>query len=670
MTVTGELGPGAPRAAVGPVRHRAPRSSRAAGPLATDLPVARVAVDTGVAHLDRPFDYAVPQELAGAQPGCRVRVRFAGRLVDGIVLDRVADTEHDKALTPLQTLVSAEPVLSPEGATLARALADRCAGTLYDVLRLAVPPRHARVEAEPASLVARRPGPPEAGPWSRYPAGAAYLTALGRTPAPVQPPRAVWCALPGPSWPQEIAIAVQACVAAGRGAVVVVPDARDADRVSAAMAEVPHVVLRADLGPAERYRRWLAVRRGQVRAVVGTRAAAFAPVADLGLVVLWDDGDDLHGEPRAPYVHAREVLVLRAHLAGAAALIGGHARTAEGQVLLDSGWARPLVAARATVRELAPRVDGTSEQDLARDPVAQAARLPALAFAAARQALGAGAPVLVQVPRRGYAPSLACARDHTPARCPACAGPLATASGRGVLTCRWCGHLAADWSCPVCEGRATRATVVGVRRTAEELGRAFPGTVVRTSGRDEVLAAIRDGPALVVATPGAEPVAPTGYAAVLLLDGWAMLTRADLRAGEETLRRWLAAACLARPAQEGGRVVVVADRGLPAVQALTRWDPAGAAQRELAERAELGFPPAVRMASLSGSSMAVAELLAAVTVGEALGPVPAGEVDRALLRVPRARGAELATALKAAAGIRSARKAEPVRVELDPRVLG
>lgn len=634
--------------------------------LAVRQPVARVAVDTGVAHLDRPFDYAVPAVMQDtALAGCRVRVRFAGRLVGGIVLERADGSDHDKALTALQTLISPEPVLQAEVARLARALADRSAGTLYDVLRLALPPRHARVEAELPGPLAAGVVPPVVGPWQRYPTGPAFLGALAD-----KAPRAVWCALPGPSWPQEIALAVQACVAGGRGALVVVPDARDVDRVSAALSEVPHVVLRADLGPAERYRRWLAVRRGQVRAVVGTRAAAFAPVADLGLVVLWDDGDDLHAEPRAPYVHAREVLVLRAHLAGAAALLGGHARTAEGQLLLDTGWAKPLVADRVTVRAAAPRVDGTSDDDLARDPMAQAARIPALAFAAARESLAAGAPVLVQVPRRGYVPALACARDRTPARCSVCAGPLATSARGSVAACRWCGHLAGDWECPVCAGRALRATVVGSRRTAEELGRAFPGIAVRTSGRDEVLAGVPANPALVIATPGAEPVADGGYGAVLLLDGWAMLSRADLRAAEETLRRWLAAAALARPAGQGGRVVVVADRGVAGVQALTRWDPAGAASRELADRTALGFPPATRMASVTGPAAAVAELLATLDVGEVLGPVPAGDDERALVRVPRTQGQHLATALASAVGVRSARKAEPVRVELDPRLLG
>jgi primosomal protein N' (replication factor Y) len=214
--------------------------------------------------------------------------------------------------------------------------------------------------------------------------------------------------------------------------------------------------------------------------------------------------------------------------------------------------------------------------------------------------------------------------------------------------------------------------VVGAGRTAEELGRAFPGVPVHISGRERVLASVGAQPALVIATPGAEPVTEGGYGAALLLDGWALLSRADLRAGEEALRRWLNAAALVRA---DGRVVVGADASIPAVQALVRWDPAGFAARELAERVELGFPPATRMAALTGARAAVDELLAAATLpdgAEVVGPVPAahgadGDTERMLVRVSRAHGADLATALKVAAASRSARKAvDPVKLVLDP----
>jgi primosomal protein N' (replication factor Y) len=486
---------------------------------------------------------------------------------------------------------------------------------------------------------------------------------------------------PGESWPDRLAEAAAATLGGGRGVVIVVPDARDLDRLEAAVEQtVPgrRVALSAALGPAERYRRFLlacrASRDGQPLVVIGTRAAMFAPVAKLGLVVVWDDGDDLHAEPRAPYPHTREVLLTRAQLADAGALVAGFGRTAEGELLLATGWAREIVPDRATVRARSPRVVPVGDDaQLARDAAAASARLPSVAWRAARDALAAGAPVLVQVPRRGYLPSVTCANCRQPARCTVCSGPLALGGAAATPTCRWCGHIAGDFACPRCGGRRVRAAVIGAGRTAEELGRAFPEVPVRTSGRDGVLASVPQGAQLVVATPGAEPIAERGYGAALLLDTWALLTRTDLRAGEEALRRWLAAACLVRPAADGGQVVVVADGGLPPVQALLRFDPGWYADRELAERRALGFPPAVRMASLTGAPDAVAELLDLAELpggADVLGPVPLEsqpDTERALVRVRRAAGPALAAALHAAAGVRSAKKAaDSVRIQIDP----
>lgn len=669
--------------------ERATGRRRTRQPAAT-LPVARVCVDVNLPHLDRPFDYVVPEaDAEAAQPGTRVRVRFAGQLVDGWLLERVADSAHPGRLSFLERLVSPELVLTPEVLRLARAVAARYAGSLADVLRLAVPPRHARVEAEPvpappvdrevAQQHAEQQHADQATGWGTYPAGAALLRALAQH----RPARAVWTALPGEDWPARFAEAVGAAANSGRGAVAVVADARDLTRLDQAVTHVlgagRHVALSAAVGPAERYRRFLRAARGQVPVVIGTRAAALAPVGELGLVAIWDDGDDLHAEPRAPYPHVREVLLTRAQLAGAAALVGGFTRTAEGQQLLEAGWARPVVPDRATTRQRAPRVTPTGDDpQRSRDPAAAAARLPSVAWRAARDALAAGAPVLVQVPRRGYLPAVACDNCRAPARCPHCGGPLQLSGANTVVTCRWCARPATGRTCPHCGSVRVRAAVTGARRTAEELGRAFPGYPVRTSGRGEVLDTLPGKPAVVVATPGAEPLVEGGYGAVLLLDTWALLTRGELRAGEEALRRWLAAAALARSGPTAGRVVVVADGALAPVQALLRGDPGWYAERELAERRSLGFPPAIRMAAVTGSAAAVADLLAAAQLPEQaqlLGPVPVeepgaggeAEQERMLVRVPRSAGSALATALHAAAGVRSARKAaEPVRIQVDP----
>ncbi|ORX00043.1 primosome assembly protein PriA [Mycobacterium szulgai] len=642
-----------------------------------------------VPHLDREFDYLVSAEQSDdAQPGVRVRVRFHGRLVDGFILERRNDTDHHGKLGWLDRVVSPVPVLTPEIRRLVDAVAARYAGTRPDVLRLAVPARHARVERETAV----QPGLPVVAPvdpsaWESYGRGGQFLSALAEGRAA----RAVWQALPGERWADRFAEAAAETVRAGRTALAIVPDQRDLDLLREAAASrvgADHLVaLSAGLGPAARYRRWLAVLRGTARLVIGTRSAVFAPLSDLGLVSVWADGDDSLAEPRAPYPHAREVAMLRAHQARCAALIGGYARTTEAHALVRSGWAQDVVAARTVVRARTPRVVALDDSGYAeeRDPAARTARLPSIALRAARSALEAQAPVLVQVPRRGYVPSLACGRCRAIARCRHCTGPLSL-QDTGPL-CRWCGRMDPTVRCARCGSDAIRAVVVGARRTAEELGRAFPGTAVITSADDTVVPEVGAKPALVVATPGAEPRAAGGYGAALLLDTWALLGRQDLRAAEDALSRWMAAAALVRPRGDGGVVTIVAESSLRTVQSLIRWDPVGNAEAELVARTEVGLPPSVHIAAVDGPAEAVTALLEAADLpddAELLGPVdlppgarrPAGTptgapVTRILVRVGRQHGLELAACLRRGVGVLSARQThQSLRVQIDPLQIG
>jgi primosomal protein N' (replication factor Y) len=686
-------------------------------------PVALVLVDVGLPHLDRSFEYLVPASLADlAVPGARVKVRFAGQDVDGYVLARAATAGHDGTLAPLRKVVSPESVLTPQVLAVCREMAGRYAGTLGDMVRLAVPPRHATAErnlSKGPPAAAGSPGgetaggarrPPEAGPWLQYPAGTSFLRHLEAGNAPA----ASWLALPGQpadaDWPAALAVAAATSLAAGRGALIVVADHRDVDRVDAALqlrlGPAQHVRLTAGQGPQARYTAWLKVLRGHVRCVVGTRAAMFAPVHDLGLVTWWDDGDDLLVEQRAPYPHVREVLRARARLEGAALLTGGFTRTTSVQQWVESGEVQSVCADPATRRLAAPRVVVAGEgTDVERDGAAAHAHLPSTAWRAAKSALEHG-PVLIQVPRRGYLPSLSCQTCREPARCGQCHGPLGLTAARAVPTCRWCGRAAAAFECGRCGGAAVRSTVVGARRTAEELGRAFPGVPVHTSGSGDVLASVSGRPSLVIATPGAEPVAENGYAATLLLDAWASLDRPVLDASEEALRRWLAAAALTRGASRGGVTVLCGapmHTTLPLVEALVRWDPAWFVARELAERAELSLPPTVRMAQLVGTRLAIKRAVESAGLAESverLGPLPlvpsgppgtSGPPDKALagqtagavgasgvsgeaaprvqllLRAGLGDGPALTAALKHMKAVRSARKErEPVGVRVDP----
>lgn len=662
---------------------------------AEHLPVARVLPLLGLAHLDRPFDYRVPADLdAIAQPGVRVRIRFAGRLVDALLLERVAHTDHEGQLSWIERIISPDVVYPPRTAALIDALADRYAGNRSDLVRAAVPSRHARAEEADVSVPWEdlgEAGEPDLSAWAAYEYGQSFVDAVlaGQTA------RAVWQIAPGDSWADALAALAVKVVIDGGGALIVVPDQRDVDTLEAALRELVGAkqitVLTAAQGPQARYRRFLSVLAGQGRLVIGTRSAAFAPVKDLRLAVILHDGDDNLVDPRAPYVHAREVLTTRSAQEGCSLILAGYTRSAEAQLLVESGWAHGLVAARETVRRKAPliRAVGDSDFELERDPLAASARLPKIAFEALRGALDRGEPALVQVPRKGYVPTLACGSCRAPARCRQCNGPLGLPAGTdvGVPTCRWCGAPDARHRCGECGSVKLRAVVLGADRTAEELGRAFPGVRVITSGGNRVLDTVPQGKALVVATPGAEPRAT--YGAGVLLDTWALLGRQDLRATEDTLAKWAAVATLVAPAFRSGEVVVVADPGLPVVQSFIRWDMVGAAARELAQRRDVGFPPAVHMAAVDGANAALDAFREHADLppgAEVLGPVDLppgvtlpgdydeakhGPPQRLLLRAPLGPRSGLGRSLRAAVVAKAGRREDlPLRIQVDPVHIG
>ena len=658
-------------------------------PLAASDPVARVVLESPLPHLDRPFDYAVPAHLADiAVPGVRVKVKFNGQELNGYILERRPDSEAGHDLTALHKVVSPLAVLTPAVNGLASAVAARYAGTLSDVLRTAIPPRVAKVEKEALENLDEDSAPlvpvVEEQPWTRYTNGPPFLQHLAAGGAP----KAVLTAIQGfgkDGWPALLASAVAAVRTSGRGAVVVVPDYRDLDRLEAALAEVLPVTdvarLTADDGPTPRYRNFLRLLTGQAGVAIGTRSAAYAPVRNPGLVACWDDGDDLHLDQRAPYAHTREVLLLRSEQENTACLLASHNRSTELQRLVELQWAVPIEAPRAAIRATAPRVINTADSfEQERDPLARIARLPGAAWKAAKEGLERG-PVLIQVARAGYAPSLVCQTCREPARCNVCQGPLAMSGASSMPACRWCSTPAPQWRCAHCNGVHLRRGATGAIRTAEELGRAFPGYPVVTSSGEHVKATIPDSPALVVATVGAEPVAPGGYAAALLLDGNSLLRRENLRAGEDTVRRWFNAAALVRPASKGGLVVITAD-DTTATGALLRWDAPGYASRELALRKELQLPPAVRVASVTGPRADVVSFSEAVsaTLGQgslrSVGPAavqlhsPAGsgsEADvRTLYFIPYGEAATATQAMRAVKAANAAKRTSgPVQLRLD-----
>lgn len=630
--------------------------------------IARVLLDSSLPQLDHLFDYRIPESLLEtAVPGVRVKVPFrsAGRTASGYLIELSGDAEFSGELSSIEDVVSPVPVLRPEVWKLARRIADRSAGSASDIIRLAVPPRQVRVEKawlaaqtldgdrqddgsaqQPAPLAGYAPGRLEAA------IGNGQRLAVSAVPLLRELDTGEWVG----AWAVAMAHAAAHCLSLGKTSILIVPDHRDQEQLLAALAaSVPQpaiVRLDARQSNADRYRSFLTCLEDQPRIIVGNRSAVYAPAEELGLIALWDDGDRLNSEPLSPYANARDVALVRQEQASCALIVINHSRTTDIQRLVELGWLGELLPEPAYLPHIIP----TAEQHTD-NPAAATARIPSLAWREATRALQSG-PVLIQVARPGYAPVLACRSCRTPARCNRCAGPLGLAHATATPACGWCGALATGWHCSNCEGTGIRLVTIGASRTAEELGRAFPGVRIIVSDGTRALLRVDAEPALVIATRGAEPIASGGYKAVILLDGERMLARESLRVAEDCLRSWSNAAALAAPKAP----VILAGVGGALASTLSTWRQPAFASAELAERRTLRFPPAVRTASVTGTPVAVAQVVAELTEAgnaDVLGPVdqPDGTV-RAIVRLDYAHTPAVAATLRAAV-IRNATRRKP-----------
>ncbi|WP_375389319.1 primosomal protein N' [uncultured Amnibacterium sp.] len=581
--------------------------------------VAKVVLDSPLPRLDHLFDYRVPAALADqVVPGVRVKVplRVAGRVADGWVVALADTTEAPGELSPIEQVVSAAPVLAPEVWRLARAVADRGAGVASDVLRIAVPKRQARVEQRWLAADRRPSGAIDAdsGPLADALLAGQRIAALP-TPHVVEA-GGEWVG----GWAADVARVAAAVAAAGRSTIVAVPDRRDLDQLETALAAGPaaDLVLRIDATPppAARYRAHLAALEPGPHVLIGNRSAVYAPAAELGAIVVWEEADPFHQEPLAPYAATRDVALLRQGQSGAGLLLLSSTRSTTVQRLVDLAWCTPWEIVRGRPNVVLTPDDG------------RGARIPSAAYRAVQQALTAG-PVLVQVSKPGDAALKALRAGEAPV--------------------------------PIDAGR-----------TAHELGRAFPGVPVLIADGEHVHDTVPGGPRLVVSTRGAEPRAPGGYRAVLLLDGARMLLRESLWVAEDCLRWWASAAMLAAPDAPVHLVGVSGD----VATALATWRSPDFAARQLADRRELRFPPVVRLASATGPVHAVEDLVEAWAGAGAdlLTRSREERGERAVVRFPTGAGGRVASVAKQAL-IRhgSARRPKPpappppvLRVRFDP----
>ena len=576
-------------------------------PRARRLQYAQVAVDLDVAHLDHPFDYIVPDELVGqVQVGSQAQVRFGRRLTPGFVVGLSAETSHAGRLAPISRVIAPVPVLSEGIIQVAQYLARRYAVSLSQVLSLIVPTRRASVEKEPD--IGERS--PEAQKWEERQEPSSEAQA---------PRRQVTTALPGGALPLVVA-AAQAQKRLGRTSTILFPTANQclvaAEHVSASTG-LRVGLSHSEMSAAARYRSYLKMMLGDFDVMIGTRSAIWLPMPKLGGLIIWDDGSDLYRERRTPRFDVLDVGVARSHVEGLDLLVAGYARSVKSQYLVNEGWAHSTTPSKDAVWETIPKIRFFGEEEAKDEGAAGSTRLPNAAYQVIREGLAAG-PVLVQVTAKG----------HT--------------------------TLVGDED----EGESTRVRV-GADRIGEELAQAFPKASVTVSSSTSGVKPTLDAEhQIVVATGGAEPLVPTGYAAVVITGASGTAFRPGMDSKVDALRRWMGALALGAP-RCAALLVGQIPEDLRA--ALSKWDPTLVASEVLAERELLGFPPTRWVVAVTGTAESVDEVLSVVqqafgeaTVslpGEARGPLTlVGKVDveenvRLVLSVANSDSPKLMTCL-------------------------
>lgn len=483
----------------------APRKRRKRAPAehtpAEQHPIAQVVLDVQALHLGQTFDYFIDEkDSEAAQPGVLVRVRFGSQRVSGVIWART-----DTSNTPRSSIRYIERVLSPDVLVPASMrediglIAKAYGGTRANILRFAVPPRVAKVEAEQRLAAAfRRPvggslsdntqggfAGRGTNPDGTMPAGSTFAVASTVSEGAAQGYRRltanyadvnvlhdaltgqrfqsfVFDSLPGAQeWQRNMAWMVATALSAGKAAVVELPTMREVEDLMPMLrnyglkpfAPAPAggwvgdvAVLNAETMPAaDRYRTYLAVALGQVKVVIGTRAVMYAPVEGPALFAILEDAAYQNMDGMMPYPQARGVMRLRAKSHGGVFVAMANARTPQSQwentgpgtvETPVSGYSTTIHPLASPLKDATPWVRWLNRDELARlADPSIGARVPHTAVRVLSKALESG-PVLLSIPQDSVSETLSCAKCHRQARCAKCSGPLQLPADRRDSTPR------------------------------------------------------------------------------------------------------------------------------------------------------------------------------------------------------------------------------------------
>ena len=434
-------------------------------------------------------------------------------------------------------------------------------------------------------------------------------------------------------------------LAAGKTALVLVPEIsltpQLAARFRARFGDLV-AILHSGLTEQQRLGEWSRLRRGEARIAVGARSAVFAPLTDLGVIVVDEEHDGSFKQEEGVRYHARDVAIVRAQRAGAVCVLGSGTPSLESAAHAARGHYRKLTL---TVRPMARPMPTVEIIDLRTFLPDGDAFLSAPLRTAIGETLAAGDQTILFLNRRGFATFVMCKACGHAFRCPHCSVSLTYHRHNDRLSCHYCGFSArVPETCPSCSSNAIERTGLGTEKIAEGVAQIFPGARVLRLDRDVASGSKIEAVLSKVARREVDVLVGTqmvtkghdfpGVTLVGVLCADTGLNIPDFRASERTFQLLAQVAGRAGRGDRPGRVLIQTYRPTaPAVMAAAAHDYEAFFAAELEERRELGYPPhgrliAVRLDGPDEHEVAgTAQRLAAVAEAFAQRPDLGGEVE-------------------------------------------
>ncbi|MGA7883658.1 MAG: primosomal protein N' [Terrimicrobiaceae bacterium] len=407
--------------------------------------------------------------------------------------------------------------------------------------------------------------------------------------------------------------AIRHAINLGRTALVLVPEIsltpqtveRFKARFAGAQREV--AVLHSHLSAGERHDEWHKIRAGAARIVIGARSAVFAPIDQLGIIIVDEEHEGSYKQEEAPRYHARDIAVLRAQRETCAVVLGSATPSMESWHNANTGKYRLLRLRRRVDDRRMPLIRVLDMRKAARPSGAEAICAPALLDAIERR-LAEGEQTILFLNRRGFSTTMLCQACGHVCRCPNCSVALTYHRDAAQLACHICGHHErAPKACPACAHPGIRHSGVGTQKVEDAVRHIFPrarvarmdaDAMARKNAYHQTLQSFKEGSIDILV--GTQMIAKglhfPNVTLVGIINADLSLHVPDFRAGERTFQLLTQVAGRAGRGEREGEVFVQTFTPFsPSIQFARHHNFDGFVEQELEFRERFGFPPFSRM---------------------------------------------------------------------------